>query len=521
MVIRGAVGPAKPLPIFTAAPPWPPWFVQIHLSPALAPIIPWIAVLLGATGLAAGLIAIRQGWRPSHKRLIAGSVVAVFALMVVPPVASGDPLQYYAAYGRIALLGHSPYVAGSDKWLAGDPIALSIDQVVPKIVPLPPSGYGPAATASEEAAAALGGNSPARILFWLKVWNAVAYLVLVLVLDRLMRSDPARRVRVHLMWSVNPLMLFLLMADGHNDVLGAALGATALFAMRKSTVSRAFRAGVLLVLAVAVKATYAMFGAGVLWAARRSPRALAALASGAVAVLIPFCLVSGWSTLTAITSSLVRGAPTDLLWHDLTRVVPGGHADAVTNVVGLLACVALALVLLRRLPSGPSDLPGVREALALILAFLIASPYLQAWYDAMLFPLLAVMLASRLDWIALAQATALSIDSVLYFYPSHPSLWSLLERYGTDVPYTVTLAASVVALLWLCWTRNWGQIVPDELLPGVPAASGVPVASKETEITGPFGLIDSDLLGEERAVTPRGMHSTPSVRCCSRTWTNL
>jgi hypothetical protein len=472
MVIRGAVGPAKPLPIFTAAPPWPTWFVQIHLSPAVAPIMPWIAVLLGVTGLAAGLIAMRQGWRPSHKRLIAGSVIAVLALMLVPPVASGDPLQYYAAYGRIALLGHSPYVAGSDKWLpAGDPIGVSIRQVVPNILPLPPSGYGPAATASQEAAVAIGGDSPARILFWLKVWNAAAYLVLVLVLDRLMRSDPARRVRVHLMWSVNPLMLFLLMADGHNDALAVALGASALFAMRKPEVRRAFWAGVMLVLAAAVKATYLLFGAGVVWAAWRSPRALAALAAGAAAVLIPLCLVNGWSALTAITFSIARGVPTDLLWHDLTRVVSHGHAGAVTKVAGLLACVALALVLLRRLPQGPPDLPGVREALALILAFLIASPYLQAWYDAMLFSLLAVMAASRLDWIALAQATALSIFSVLYFYPSHPTLWSLFERYGTDVLYTLTLAASVVALLWLCWTRDWRQIAPEERRPGAPVTS--------------------------------------------------
>ena len=143
MVIAGAVGPAKPLPIFPAAPPSPTWFVQIHLAPAVAPIMPWIAVLLGATGLVAGLIAMRRGWRPSHKRLIAGSVIAVLALMVVPPVASGDPLQYYAAYGRVALLGHNPYEAGSDKWLpTGDPIATSIDQVIPRIVPLPASGYG-------------------------------------------------------------------------------------------------------------------------------------------------------------------------------------------------------------------------------------------------------------------------------------------------------------------------------------------------------------------------------------------
>ena len=81
------------------------------------------------------------------------------------------------------------------------------------------------------------------------------------------------------------------------------------------------------------------------------------------------------------------------------------------------------------------------------------------------------MAASRLDWIALAQATALSTYSVLYFYPSHPTLWSLFERYGTNALFTLTLAASVVALLWLCWTRDWRQIAPEERLPGAPVTS--------------------------------------------------
>ena len=124
-----------------------------------------------------------------------------------------------------------------------------------------------------------------------------------------------------------------------------------------------------------------------LWAGRRSPRVLAALAGGAAAVIIPACLVNGWSTLTATTFSVVRGTPTDFLWHDLTLAISHGHADAMTNVVGLITCGGLALVLLWRLPQGPPDLPGVREALALIMAFLFASPYLQAWYDAMLFSL--------------------------------------------------------------------------------------------------------------------------------------
>ncbi|HTU74653.1 MAG TPA: hypothetical protein VMG38_14150, partial [Trebonia sp.] len=205
MVTSGVLGPGKPLLVYPAALPWPVWFLRIHQAPVLVPVMPWMAVLLSAAGLAAGLIAIRQGWRPSHRRLIAGSVLAVLALMVVPPVSAIDSLEYYGVYGRVALLGHNPYVAGSDEWLpAGDPIAKSLDQF-PQLLPLPASGYGPAATASEEAAVAIAGDSPARILFWLKVWNALAYIALVLVLDRLTRSDPARRARAHLLWSVNPL----------------------------------------------------------------------------------------------------------------------------------------------------------------------------------------------------------------------------------------------------------------------------------------------------------------------------
>jgi len=471
MVTSGVLGPGKPLLFYPSAAPWPVWFLRIHQAPLLVPVLPWMAVLLSATGLAAGLIAIRRGWRPSHKRLIAGSVLAVLALMVIPPVSAIDDLEYYGVYGRVALLGHNPYVAGSQEWLpAGDPIATSIDQF-PQLFPIPASGYGPAATASEEAAVAIAGDSPARILFWLKVWNALAYLAMVLVLDRLTRSDPARRVRAHLLWSVNPLMLFLLMADGHNDALSTALGATALFAMRNSKVSRALLAGAMLVLAATVKATYTMFGVGVVWAARRSPRSLAALAAGGVAVLIPFCLINGWSTLTATTSSVVSGTPTNLLWHDLARVVSHGHAGAAMNVIGLLASGGLALILLWRLPQGPPGLPGVREALALMLAFLFASPYLQAWYDAMLFSLLAVIAASRLDWVVLGQATALSIYSVIYFYPlHHPSVLQQLERYSSSVPYTLGLVASVAVLLWLCWTRNWGQVAMEERVPGTTVA---------------------------------------------------
>src|SRR5258708_6974064 len=378
--------------------------------------------------------------------------------MLMPPIATGDPL-YYTAYGRIGILGHNVYAAASNQFLpAGDPVAAAVRQYVP----IPPSRYGPVATLSEEAAAAIAGDSPARTLFWLKVWNAVAYLVLVFVLDRLMRPDRMRRTRAHLMWSLNPLLLFLIMADGHNDVLAAALAATALFAVRKSAALHTFGGGVLLVLAIGVKATYALFGAGMAWAVRRSPRALFALAAGSAAVLVPTYLLGGRRVIEATTFGLVSGEHTNLLWYEFAKYTGHRGAIAWTNVAGLLACGTLALA----------------------LALLIASPYQQGWYDAMIFPLLAVTVASRLDWVVAAHTITLSFISVPYFYPGeHPSWWSQTERYGTDA-LVLTLAVAGAALLWLCWTRDWRQIALEAPLPGARVISGRTVRAERASDLG-------------------------------------
>jgi hypothetical protein len=285
-----------------------------------------------------------------------------------------------------------------------------------------------------------------------------------------MRPDRMRQVRAHLMWSLNPLMLYLIMADGHNDVLAVALGAAGLFAIRKSAARSTFWAGILLVLATAVKTTYALFGVGAAWALRRRPRALWALAGGVVAVLVPMYLVGGRQVIAATTFGLVGGEHTNLLYYEFARFLGYGQAVEVQNVAGLLVCGVLALILLWRLPHGLSDLPGVRVTLALSLALLIASPYEQAWYDAMIFPLFAVIAASRLDWIAVAHAIALTVISVPYtFANSHPPWWAQVERLGSFVPVALALVATGAALLWLCWTRDWRQLPLEAPLPDYPA----------------------------------------------------
>ena len=452
MAARGFAGGSAPITLPPATPPWPPWFIQLNLSPTVSPIFSWFAVLSGGFGLVAGLVALRQGWRPSPRRLMAGSAIAVVILTVVPPVASGDPF-FYAAYGRIAALGHNPYATNPEQILSvSDPVREIVNQYPED----PASRYGPLATLTEAAASKLAGDSPGRTVFWLKVWNALAFLIIALVLDRLVASDTTSRRRVHLLWSVNPLMLFLLMADGHNDVLAAALGVGAIFALRKVDPRGAFLAGCALVLATAVKASYALYGVGLAWVARRSPRSLARFALGITGALIPSFLLLGRAGISATTLGIVSGQPPNLLWHQLADILGWQEAVVRVNILALIACAMLAALLLWRMPPEEPNLPAVRVALALALALLVASPYQQAWYYAMLFPLLAVFPPSRLDWIAIAYATALSVGSVPFFYPSpHVSAYAVIERIFSDATVVPALIVISAALLWLCVTGNW------------------------------------------------------------------
>jgi hypothetical protein len=448
MVALGMAGPVG-RSAFAPAPPWPPWFFHDHPSAGLWSISLCLAELLGASGLALGLVAVRRGWRPRARYLILGSVVAVAALMVIPPVDNGDPVMY-AAFGRIATLGHSPYVMTPGQLRSsGDPVGAVVQPAYWKL----PSRYGPAATATEAAASELGGDSAARTIFWLKVWNALAYLALVLTLDRVVRSNAAWRARAHLLWSVNPLMLLGLMANGHNDVLAAAAGASALFALRQVNSRRALLAGILLGLATAIKAPYALFGAGLGWAARRSPRALAALAIATAAVLVPAYLLAGRAAISA-TAGLTGVAPIGP-WSAVARVLGWRHATVQVNTAGLIASAVLAAILLWRMPPGPRDLPAVRIALALALGLVILSPIQTAWYDAIIFPLLAVMPASRLDWIAIARATALAAASQPFAISQAPAWLATIERISILGSPTLDLTAIVIALLWLCFTKAW------------------------------------------------------------------
>ena len=198
----------------------PPWVLNFSLSPQLVTIGLWAAGLLAGGGVIAGLAAVSRGARFPLWLLIGGAVAAVVALTVLPPAGSTDTLDY-ASYGRMVVLGHTPYVMTPYQLrLLHDPIGLAAPRNWAKHV----SVYGPLASVQEWTAATLGGTSAARIVFWLKLWNALAFGAVAIGLDRILRFDQARRTRAHLLWTANPLLLWNLIAGGHLDGLAAAVG---------------------------------------------------------------------------------------------------------------------------------------------------------------------------------------------------------------------------------------------------------------------------------------------------------
>ncbi len=428
-------------------------------SPITVTVLTWFAAVAAGAGTLAGLHALRRGPFAAPRRLLlAGAVTAcVFALL--PPVASVDMLNY-AIYGRIADLGRDPYVTTPLRLArTGDPVGALLPSGWQRV----PTVYGPIATAVQWLAAHIGGNSMARILFLLKWANATAFIGTGLLLDRLARPDPARRVRACLLWTVNPIMLFWMVGSGHADALAVLFLVAAVYAARRSAFAGGMAAGA----SVAVKASFLFPAAGLVAAAWLSParhRRAAAVAAGLLLVGGGGYVLAGPAALHSLNARLGRtkdrylpvpepvlrhhgpylawmsllavGLTAFLWWRSglpvafwrrtaagaspgvavpdvaLPVAAAGGGPDH--TPVAAVPAAAAPPVPAAAPPGVPSPAPvsplwAVLPVAVLGFGTTLVSPLQYPWYDAMLLPLAALLPYRCLDALIVARGVMLAV----------------------------------------------------------------------------------------------------------------
>jgi hypothetical protein len=488
IIVVSAAGPNVSVPLMPRAAGGPPWWRALHLTATFVTGSLWAAMVLGCAGVIAGLVAVARGARPPMRAILAAAFLAVAVVTVLPPAGSTDAISY-AADGRMAMIGHSPYVMTPLQLRhSGDPIGRQIPfSEIPSTWTTTVSVYGPVATGAEWAAAELGGSSLARITFWLKLEEALAFGGVILALDRMLRADPAQRLRAHLLVSVNPVLVWEIVASGH---MFGLLGVAALrirgtpgpglarepgpgparapgpgqIGLRDAALS-----GLLIGVAAGVKVEYALFGLAVAWACRRSVKPLAAAAAGFALAAVPAYLAAGAPAIKVLITRS-PGITWDTMYQLFWRPVLGYTQFSVTSVpphlelVAYLLFAAVAVLAVLRFPDPVPSLPAVTPALALSLAWLFVTAYQRPWYDVMALSLLALYSASRLDWVVLIRLLA---GATVYVQavqsPAEPHwLGDIAQFDGAWLTPAVRLLATI-ALVWLCLSGRWGwRSVPAE-----------------------------------------------------------
>jgi hypothetical protein len=445
----------------------------------------WLSAVAGGIGVAAGLIAVRRGARPRVSLLVGTAALVVAILTVLPPVGSTDSLDYMA-FGRMVELGHSPYVMVPwDLKRMHDAVGVSIPWEWGRI----PTVYGPAATVEQYVAALLGGSSAARIVFWLKLANALAFGAVAYTADRLLRPDPAARLRAHLLWTVNPLLIWQLIAAAHLDVLAAALGLLGLIiaggwpvapASARPRLGRVLAGGALIGIAADIKINFVLFGLGLAWACRRSRSAWLAGTGAMIAVLLPSY---AWFGPPAITALLGRGNRTTAdNFYQLFGLAQHGFLMKHIALVAAVIVIGAAIVVLNNLPGRGNSQPAIYAALALTTAWLFTWQYQLPSYEAMAVSLLIFVPAFWLDWLVISRLVAATVALM----PGNPTPLPshLLSRISTDVltlAAPIVLITALVTMICLCLAERHrsrprstgvsGSAAPSALVPQSRAAT--------------------------------------------------
>jgi hypothetical protein len=536
-----AAGPSLMEPPLPGAAGQPPWALDLRLNPYLAVGLAAAGLAAGTLGVALTLRAMRLGWtvRPRYV-LLAGGIAAALA-GTTRPFGTSDFLSY-AAYGRELMTGHNPYLVAPEALARlGDPVARAVQDWAgtPSVYGALATGvFGVASLAggtsarltvfvldAANVAAFIGtgvlldrlARRPAARLRAAVLWTCNPLLLQILVTGSHV-DGLAVAFGIGAMAVLAPVLPNGLSDDSPR--LPPLRGA----ARPWRGAARGTLAGTLVGLGFAVKPTVLLIGVGlaigIVASSRNVPRAPAPARNVTVAAVaglaVGFGVVAGADVLligragiaqTMRASGMVSvGSPWRVVRTLLNTFMGASAADDVVRWGAVALALFLAVRLLRPgqgagVLSGPGLRPQLRNqgccrdlncaiksiggawpwyAFALVLAWLLAWPYVLPWYDTLAWALLPLLPASRFDWLLLARTAVLGFG----YLPARaagitiPGGLRWMEPVLRSAVVPVVLA--VLLVMVIRWTAKSGRpadadpgLAPPARLTGSDAASSV------------------------------------------------
>ena len=388
-----------------------------HLPDPLADLIMYVSIGLCCLGLAMMLWANSRGWSPNPRRVFWTAVGAIAVLVNITPVGSSDAASY-AAYGRIAALGHNPYtflpsqLPGGSGLNPTNPYTMLVAPYWRKT----PSVYGPVATWTQQLAAEIGGTRAWLTLWVLMIMMGAAFVITGYILLR----AAANPVRAVLLWVANPLMIVELVLGGHLDSLLALFAIAAIVLSRRCTrIWHDVAVGLLVGVAGGIKVNAVFVALGI---------AIPLLHDRAWARLVRIGVIAGLTTFglyyfsyglvalrTLYHASGMVISPT--IWRGVQEIF--GNGPMVSDIISFSwppLMLALAWYLYKRLSP---DVPTVVAATcALTFAWIVVAPWSLPWYSSIAWVTVALLPRNTLTrWLTLATGAL----SLLHFNGGHPT----------------------------------------------------------------------------------------------------
>jgi len=363
----------------------------------LASVMLYASNILACLGLAGMLWAHSQGWRPDprHLLLISGAIVAV--MVCLTPVGSSDTASY-AAYGHIAAQGGDPYTTNPQAF--GD---WAYWNVVGTMWKTQSSVYGPFATVIQSFAASIGGWDVVTTIWVLMILNGAVFIGVGFLLLKT-SDDP---VRATLFWTANAVLIQQLVSGGHLDTFVAAAAICAIqVARRFSGILSDVLIGVLIGVACGIKIYAVLIGIGLAWPLLRRHEwmrtaRIAVVSLATLALGYSFYGIEALKPLFGGLNLVTLPSPWRIV--ELLAQAMGVHPSTTITVISFLwpiAMIVVAWFIFRRISS---DQPReVVAPFALTYAWIIAAPWVFAWYTAVAWAALTQVPRNRMTrWLAI------------------------------------------------------------------------------------------------------------------------